>query len=144
MQVAQDMPPLPRYVVTVSSDDDGNGSDGTGSAATPADFEAIAATFGPYLHFPDRCAAAVAKGDPAEAADTKDVTEDGDSLADVCAFAAPLVLAEPSQACGGALADAEKASAAVVAVDRGGCTFVEKARACAKLQLAERRRRLAE
>jgi hypothetical protein len=94
----------------------------------PADFEAIAAVFGPYLHFPDRCTVAPAADAVKADANVADAASDGGDLADVCGFAAPLVLAEPSHGCGGALSNAERVGGAIVAVDRGGCTFIEKAR----------------
>ncbi len=130
-QVTQDVPPLPRYTVSVAVEPPASGgtADAANDVAAARRSEAIAATFGPYLHFGEACVSAAAGSDTVSdgegGGDSAQRSEaDGDPN---CSFAAPLVLADPANGCGGALANADAARGSMVAVWRGGCTFATKA-----------------
>ncbi len=129
LQVTQDVPLLPRYTVSVEVNPAVCGSTADTADAADARFEAIAATFGPYLRFGEACLSAAAGGDTVSdgeggggsGAQRSAANDDRD-----CSFAAPLVLADPADGCGGALANANAVRGAIVGVRRGGCTFATK------------------
>ena len=135
-QVTQDVPPLPCYTVSVdvqqpAGSGTGDAADADADAAATRRFMAIASTFGPYLEFGKDCLPAAAGSDTAsngDAAGSDSGQQPDAGAADrlPCSFTAPLVLADPADGCGGALANAGAARGAAVGVMRGGCTFATK------------------
>ena len=129
-QVTQDVPPLPRYTVSIREQSSSGTADVVDAAA--ARFAAIAATFGPYLDFGEGCILAAAGSDTVGVGEggggdgTQQQADAGAADRTPCSFEAPLVLADPADGCGGALANANAARGAVVGVRRGGCTFATK------------------